>query len=295
MPPSVGVGALGVRWSISGAAWESNPPSDGLRRRTGFEDRLGHRRLCRSASSVQEALGFATMRQPMTVACVQAEPVDRPRRDVETRAATAEARWPRARSSSSSLRRSSPVYPSSVRHARSRAGRNRARRPRSRCWRANSVGSGAAVDRSGRSRAERRSARHRRQRGRSGAPRDLYNALLYFVPMARSCCTTASSCRRTTRLIWAQGDGARPRRSRPLGRIGGLICWENYMPLARSRSTSPASRSTSPRPPTTADAWHPRSSTSRASRALRRAPCHFQRASSYPDDFPLAPSSTGPT
>jgi hypothetical protein len=28
---------------LNGAAWESNPPSDGLRRLTGFEDRLGHR------------------------------------------------------------------------------------------------------------------------------------------------------------------------------------------------------------------------------------------------------------
>jgi len=36
------------------------------------------------------------------------------------------------------------------------------------------------------------------------------------------------------RLIWGEGDGSTlPVLATPLGRIGGLICWENYMPLAR--------------------------------------------------------------
>ena len=36
------------------------------------------------------------------------------------------------------------------------------------------------------------------------------------------------------RLVWGQGDGRGLRAiETPLGRIGGLICWENYMPLAR--------------------------------------------------------------
>ncbi len=36
------------------------------------------------------------------------------------------------------------------------------------------------------------------------------------------------------RLIWGEGDGSSLRVSEtPLGRIGGLICWENMMPLAR--------------------------------------------------------------
>ena len=60
------------------------------------------------------------------------------------------------------------------------------------------------------------------------------------------------------------------------------------MQLAVSRSTSRASRSTSPRRPTTATRGRQRSCTSRASRGRSSiAPCHFQRASSYPDDFPL--------
>ena len=37
------------------------------------------------------------------------------------------------------------------------------------------------------------------------------------------------------RLVWAEGDGSTldviPT---PLGRLSGLICWENYMPLARA-------------------------------------------------------------
>lgn len=36
------------------------------------------------------------------------------------------------------------------------------------------------------------------------------------------------------RLIWGEGDGSDLQvLDTPLGRIGGLICWENYMPLAR--------------------------------------------------------------
>src|SRR3990170_4922757 len=36
------------------------------------------------------------------------------------------------------------------------------------------------------------------------------------------------------RLVWAQGDGRTLHVfDTPFGRLGGLICWENYMPLAR--------------------------------------------------------------
>lgn len=36
------------------------------------------------------------------------------------------------------------------------------------------------------------------------------------------------------RLVWAQGDGSDMEVYQfPFGRVGGLICWENYMPLAR--------------------------------------------------------------
>lgn len=39
----------------------------------------------------------------------------------------------------------------------------------------------------------------------------------------------------TERLIWGQGDGSTmPVFDTPYGKIGALICWENYMPLARA-------------------------------------------------------------
>ncbi len=36
------------------------------------------------------------------------------------------------------------------------------------------------------------------------------------------------------RLVWGMGDGSTLQvYDTPFGRLGGLICWENYMPLAR--------------------------------------------------------------
>ena len=66
-------------------------------------------------------------------------------------------------------------------------------------------------------------------------PGTLYNALLYHGPDG----TLALHHRKLVptnheRMIWGQGDGGGLRAlPTSLGRIGGLICWENYMPLAR--------------------------------------------------------------
>jgi nitrilase len=63
----------------------------------------------------------------------------------------------------------------------------------------------------------------------------LFCTLLYFGPDGqllgkhRKLKPTAAE-----RLIWGEGDGSTlPVFSTPFGKIGGLICWENYMPLAR--------------------------------------------------------------
>jgi nitrilase len=63
----------------------------------------------------------------------------------------------------------------------------------------------------------------------------LFCTLLYFGPEGtllgkhRKLKPTAAE-----RLIWGEGDGSTlPVIPAPFGRIGGLICWENYMPLAR--------------------------------------------------------------
>lgn len=70
--------------------------------------------------------------------------------------------------------------------------------------------------------------------GRS-AGETLYCSMLYFSPEGeligrhRKLKPTGSE-----RLIWGEGDGSTlPVFSTELGKIGGLICWENYMPLAR--------------------------------------------------------------
>src|SRR5919206_2562547 len=66
-------------------------------------------------------------------------------------------------------------------------------------------------------------------------PGTLYNTLLYHAPDG----SLALKHRKLVptnheRLIWGQGDGDGLRAIQTeLGRLGGLICWENYMPLAR--------------------------------------------------------------
>lgn len=63
----------------------------------------------------------------------------------------------------------------------------------------------------------------------------IFNTVLYFAPDGallgkhRKLMPTGSE-----RTIWGMGDGSTLKTfPTPLGRIGGLICWENYMPLAR--------------------------------------------------------------
>jgi predicted amidohydrolase len=63
----------------------------------------------------------------------------------------------------------------------------------------------------------------------------LYNALLTFGPDGR----LLNHHRKlvptyTERLVWGPGDAAGVRAvSTPAGRVGGLVCWEHWMPLAR--------------------------------------------------------------
>ena len=67
----------------------------------------------------------------------------------------------------------------------------------------------------------------------SGA--SLYNTVLYIGDQGqilgrhRKLVPTGAE-----RMIWAQGDGSTLEvYDTPIGKLGGLICWENYMPLAR--------------------------------------------------------------
>ena len=68
-----------------------------------------------------------------------------------------------------------------------------------------------------------------------GAGSTLYCTLAYYGPggdllgIHRKLKPTAAE-----RIIWGEGDGSTLTvLDTEIGRVGGLICWENYMPLAR--------------------------------------------------------------
>lgn len=230
------------------------------------------------------------MREPITVACVQAEPVvldldatlDKlARLTGEARAAGATlAVFPETFVS---------VYPSSV-WARAFAGWAD---PRAKAVFARMAASsveipGPAADRLGAIAAEHGvwlvTGVNEVDRG------SLYNSLLYFAPDG----TLALSHRKLVptnheRLIHAQGDGGGLRAlETPIGRIGGLICWENYMPLARFSLYESGVEIYIASTADDGDAWQATLvHIARESRAFVVAPSHFQRASAYPDDFEL--------
>ena len=73
------------------------------------------------------------------------------------------------------------------------------------------------------------------ERNSEASDSSLFNTLLYLAPDGsvlgrhRKLIPTAGE-----RMVWAQGDGSDLEvYPLPFGRLGGLLCWENYMPLAR--------------------------------------------------------------
>jgi nitrilase len=121
-------------------------------------------------------------------------------------------------------------------------------------------------------------------------PGTLYNTLLYHGPGGE----LALKHRKLVptnheRLVWGPGDGCGLETvETPYGRLGGLICWENYMPLARfALYEAGIELYVAP----TADDGESWQSTlvhiAREARAFVIAPSHFQRAAAYPADFPL--------
>ena len=121
-------------------------------------------------------------------------------------------------------------------------------------------------------------------------PGTIYNALLYHSPDG----TLALHHRKLVptnheRLVWGQGDGRGLNAIETgFGRLGGLVCWENYMPLARFALYESGVEIYVASTADDGDAWQ---STlvhiARESRTYVVSPCAFQRASSYPEDFPL--------
>jgi nitrilase len=122
-------------------------------------------------------------------------------------------------------------------------------------------------------------------------PGTLYNTLLYHAPDG----SLALKHRKLVptnheRLVWGQGDGEGLRAIETgIGRLGGLICWENYMPLARFALYESGVEIYVASTADDGDNWQPTLvHIAREARAFVISPSHFQRASSYPADFPLA-------
>jgi nitrilase len=121
-------------------------------------------------------------------------------------------------------------------------------------------------------------------------PGTLYNTLLYHGPDGRLALTHRKLVPTNhERLVWGPGDGRGLEAiETPLGRLGGLICWENYMPLARFALYESGVEIYVASTADDGEAWQATLvHIARESRAFVIAPSHFQRASSYPDDFPL--------
>jgi nitrilase len=119
----------------------------------------------------------------------------------------------------------------------------------------------------------------------------IYNSLLIFAADGR----LAVHHRKLVptnheRLVWGQGDG-RGLETADTGAalVGGLICWENLMPLARFALYERGVEIYLAPTADDSDDWHASlRHIARESRAFVLSSCSFQRASSYPSDIPLA-------
>jgi nitrilase len=118
----------------------------------------------------------------------------------------------------------------------------------------------------------------------------IYNALLLYGPDGglaihhRKLVPTNHE-----RLVWGQGDG-RGLDTVDIGgaKVGGLICWENLMPLARFALYERGVEIYLAPTAEDSDGWlDSMRHIARESRSFVVAPSHFQRAASYPADFPL--------
>jgi nitrilase len=119
----------------------------------------------------------------------------------------------------------------------------------------------------------------------------LYNALLVYSPGGE----LALHRRKLVptnheRLVWGQGSGdGLVTIPTEVGRIGGLICWENMMPLARFALYESGVEVYLAPTADDSEQWHESiRHIAREARAFVISPCVLQRASSYPDDVPVA-------
>jgi len=119
----------------------------------------------------------------------------------------------------------------------------------------------------------------------------IYNSLLLYSPQGdlalhhRKLMPTNHE-----RLVWGLGDGQGLETvATEFGAVGGLICWENLMPLARFALYEGGIEIYLAPTADDSDAWHDSiRHIARESRAFVLSSCVFQRASSYPEDVRLA-------
>ena len=119
----------------------------------------------------------------------------------------------------------------------------------------------------------------------------IYNSLLVYSPAGQ----LALHHRKLMptnheRLVWGLGDGKGLETvTTDLGKVGGLICWENLMPLARAALYQDGVEIYLAPTADDSEDWHDSMKhIARESRAFVLSCCVFQRASSYPTDVPLA-------
>jgi nitrilase len=118
----------------------------------------------------------------------------------------------------------------------------------------------------------------------------LYNSLLLYAPDG----TLALHHRKLVptnheRLVWGHGDG-RGLEAIDIGgaRAGGLICWENLMPLARFALYETGVEIYLAPTADDSEGWlDSMRHIARESRAFVLSCCVYQRASSYPADIPI--------
>jgi len=119
----------------------------------------------------------------------------------------------------------------------------------------------------------------------------IYNSLLVYSPAGelalhhRKLMPTNHE-----RLVWGLGDGKGLETVKTdLGKVGGLICWENLMPLARAALYQDGVEIYLAPTADDSEEWHDSMKhIARESRSFVLSCCVFQRASSYPHDVPLA-------
>jgi nitrilase len=119
----------------------------------------------------------------------------------------------------------------------------------------------------------------------------IYNSLLIYSPAGE----LALQHRKLMptnheRLVWGLGDGTGLEAIQTdAGKVGGLICWENLMPLARFALYQTGVEVYLAPTADDSESWHDSiRHIARESRAFVLSSCVFARASSYPDDVPLA-------